>query len=283
MHPHAYRLMMGRAPLYAPNDDSGHEPAPAEPVIEVAMATSVEPPVAPAPVPPVAPPISDESAKLLKDTMKHKAAAAAAQAELAAANARLAAFDGIDPVEARRVQAAQADAELSAAEARGEYASIITQMREQQAAAIDLANTRNAEAAAALTAAQVRIDDLTIGQSFSSSEFLSKNTLLSPAKARKFYGDHFDIVDGENVPYDKPRGERNRNPLVDAHGDYLGFEAAIEKIVKADPDFEVIGRSKIRPGSGSSPSTGTTVEAPAAKLSGRDLIAAALSRSKKAK
>lgn len=198
--------------------------------------------------------VSDAEAALLKDVMKQKKAAADAKSALDAANAKLREFDGLDPAELRKLLADKADAERKEAEKRGEYDRIIAQVRDEAAKREKALSDEHGQTKSQLEAAQKRIDELTVGYSFTNSKFLTDETVLSGDKARKLYGDHFEIEDGIVVAYDKPRGSSERTPLVDGNGTRLQFEAAIEKIVKGDSDFERIAKSKMRPGSGSGPS-----------------------------
>jgi hypothetical protein len=243
----------------------------------------VVPPVVTEVVPPVAAPVDDVTARLLKDTMKNKAARVAAEAAALAANQALAAFDGITPAEVAQFRADKAAADLAAAEARGDYDRIVASMREQNDAREVAQTAANETRDAALAAAQTRIDELTVGRAFGDSAFLKANTILSPSKARRLYGDHFETVDGEFVAYDKPAGVKNRTRLVDARGDDLDFDAAIEKIVKADPDFDTIGRSNLLPGSGSTPAPVAKNDPKPTVKAGTSRIAAALAKLQEAK
>lgn len=197
---------------------------------------------------------TDAEAALLKDAMKHKKVAADAKAALDAATAKLREFDGLDPAELRKLLADKADAERKEAEKRGEYDRIIAQVRDEAAKREKALADEHTSTKSQLDAAQKRIDELTVGYSFTNSKFLTDETVLSGDKARKLYGDHFEIEDGAVIAYDKPRGSSERTPLVDSNGNRLAFEAAIEKIVKGDSDFERIAKSKMRTGPGSSPS-----------------------------
>jgi hypothetical protein len=224
---------------------------------------------------------TDEEARLLKDMMKQKKIAADAQKALEAANSRLAQFDGLDAEKVKTLVAAQEKAELEAAEKRGEYQRIIAQVREDADSRLKAANEAAKAANDQLSAAQRRIDDLTVGANFGSSRFINESTVLSGEKARRLYGDHFDIENGDFVAYDKPRGEPGRTPLVNPRtGDNLTFEAAIEKIVKADPDFERIARSNLKTGAGSQTTNagGKDTKTNTKTLSGIEAISANLRR-----
>jgi hypothetical protein len=96
------------------------------------------------------------------------------------------------------------------------------------------------------------INELTVGNDFASSTFLKDNTTLTPNKARKLYGDHFEVVDGKTVGYDKPAGQTNRTMMVDASGNPLNLDAALKRIVEVDPDKDTLLKAKVNQGSGSS-------------------------------
>lgn len=227
--------------------------------------------------------LSDGDAKLLQDLMKHKTKARELEASLAQVNEQLKAFEGIDPVKMRDLLKQQEEAERKAAESRGEYDRIVKQMgdrhREETAAL-----TAKLEAAIANSATlQAQIADLTVGNSFASSRFVSEDMTLTPTKARIVYGSHFEFKDGKVVGYDKPAGASDRTVLVDATGEPLSFDEALRKLVESDPDKDQLIRAKSRPGSGSSTTAkgaqkavDKAAQASTAKLSGADKIAAGL-------
>lgn len=95
------------------------------------------------------------------------------------------------------------------------------------------------------------ISELTVGSAFAQSQFIRDELALTPSKTRVVYGNHFEFVDGKVVAFDKPAGAANRTPLVDAQGEPLAFEAALKKIVDADPDRDQLLRSKMKQGAAS--------------------------------
>jgi hypothetical protein len=209
------------------------------------------------------PALTDTEAKLLKEAMKAKKDLKAAKEAADAASARLAAFGDVDPdevkalVEAKRAnEAAQAEAERTAAEKRGEYDRLLKQTRDEAEARVKAQADRADALQAQIDEAAQREKDLVIGMNFNGSKFLSENTVLSGPKARKLFGEHFEIEDGEPVAYDKPRGAKERTPIVDTKtGAPLAFDAALEKIMKGDPDFEGLAKSKLKPGASSTAAT----------------------------
>lgn len=234
----------------------------------------------PAPKVKTAPQISDAEAKLLKEVMDKKNALKKQQEALAAAEEKLKRFDGIDP-DAVRVLLAEKDAqEAKALEAKGDWERLKSKMAEEH-------NKDKATLVAELEALREKdsanaslVSELTIGGSFSQSEFIREELALTPSKARIVYGSHFSFDEGNIVGYDKPVGAKDRTMLVDAQGDPMPFEAALRKIVDADPDRDRLLLSKVKTGakSGTVPKTPAPDTKSPVLLSGRDKIAAALSK-----
>ena len=228
--------------------------------------------------------ITDREAELLKEVMakKEKAAAAQQAAEAAEAKAkelaeRLKAFEGIDPELVKGLLKDKQDREQAELEKRGEFDRVKAQMIEQHQKEVEAAKAEYApkvdELTKELTKREQIITELTIGRSFSESPFIRENLALPVSKARILYGDHFELKDGKVVAYDKPAGSSNRTPLVDASGNPLEFDKAIEKIVDGDPDRDNLLKSKMRGGSGSHNDPNITAEDKNKKpLTGRDRI-----------
>lgn len=231
-----------------------------------------------------APSITDADAKLLKDVMKHKDRAKELERELQAAREKLSAYDGLDPSKARELLEKEQEAERKAAEARGDYDRLVAQMGERHKN--DMARVAaelDTERSTRRTLEQ-RIADLTVGNAFATSQFVSTDLTLTPTKARVVYGAHFDYVDGKVVGYDKPAGASDRTPLVDAQGETLGFEDALRALIEKDPDRDQLIRTKAKSGAASSTTTpkgaSKAVQAAQAavssKLTGAEKIAAGL-------
>ena len=203
------------------------------------------------------PKISDNEAKLLKEVMKHKEAAKKAAADLAALKTTV---DGLDIEAVRQMLADKETAENAALEKKGEYERLLTKQREAADAKVNAEKERadNAEAEKAKLLKQ--IEDLTVGNSFANSKFVTDKLTLTPNKAKALYQSHFEFVDGKQVAYDKPKGEADRTMIVDATGEAVSFEAAIEAIINADPDKDYLLKAPAKSGAGSKPSS---VEKPA--------------------
>lgn len=122
-----------------------------------------------------------------------------------------------------------------------------------------------------------QINELTIGTAFSQSAFIRESLVLPVSKARVVYGEHFDLVDGQIVGYDKPRGAQNRTPLVDGTGNNLNFDLAIQKLVDSDPEKDYIIKSKVKAGAASETRrTQATQTADRTEVGARDKIKAGL-------
>lgn len=188
--------------------------------------------------------IEDENARLLRESMKRKD--------------ELRRFKDVDPERYRELlskeeQAEQEriEAERKAAEKAGDFERVKQMMAESHEREAKALKDRIAELEGVLKVKDTSIEELSLGNSFATSQFIGENLILSPTKARALYGSHFEIEDGKVVAYDKPAGARERTKLVDGRGEPLGFEAAIAAIVDADSDKNTILKSKFKPGAGS--------------------------------
>lgn len=227
--------------------------------------------------------ISDSDAKLLKDAMRHKSRAKELEGELNQVKESLKQFEGIDPVKVRELLQQKQEEELRAAESRGEYDRILKQMGERHKEEAAALNAQIEAEKAAANSLQAQIAELTVGNSFAGSRFVSEDLTLTPAKARVVYGSHFEFKDGKVVGFDKPAGASDRTMLVNSSGDALSFDEALRKLVESDPDKDQLIRAKSRAGSGSSTTSkgaqqavNKAAQAASAKLSGADKIAAGL-------
>ena len=205
-----------------------------------------------------------------KERDQAMARAKKADEELKRVQSELKRFEGIDPdavrellAERKTAEAERKKAEEEAAIKRGEFESVRKQMAEAQAAELKKRDDEMKALSSEKSALLAQIESLTIGQGFAGSRFLAEETIITPDKARKLYGDHFDVVDGKVVPYDKPRGESGRAPIVDASGEPVAFEVAIRKFVEADPDRYRMLRAKMSGGAGSAPAKPGSEKKPA--------------------
>lgn len=195
--------------------------------------------------------VSDEEARLLKENMKKKEALDRANAELKKAQEALKKFDGIDADAVKKLLADQRTAEEKALEAKGDWDRLKARMAEEHGREIGTLQEQIQALTQKLSATEGTIKDLSVGTQFSQSKFIAEELTLTPAKARVIYGDYFDVEDGKVVGYDKPRGSAGRTAIVDQYGNSVDFEAALKKIVEADPEKDHLLKSKMKPGAGS--------------------------------
>jgi hypothetical protein len=223
---------------------------------------------------------SDAEAKLLKDVMKHKKAAADAATELTRIQGELKKFEGIDAEKVRALLKQQADAEEQQALARGEYDRLKKQMADAHAAEKTALQAQLEAKDGEANTLRRQIADMTVGQAFTASNLVKEELTLTPTKARVIYGSHFEFKDGNVVGFDKPAGASDRTMLVDAAGEALPFEDALRKLVEADPDKDQLFKSKVRAGAGSGSQSKGKKESEAAALQAKkssiDKIAAGL-------
>lgn len=222
---------------------------------------------------------TDAEAKLLKEVMDKKSKIKAQESTINELQSKLKEFDGIDLQSVRELLNAKKDEETRKLEEKGQWDSLKKQMveefgKEKGTLIADLEQTRGE-----VNSLKGLIAELTVGNAFTASQFIKEDMTMPVSKARVLYGTHFEFKDGVVVAYDKPAGSAERNILVDAKGDPLSFEAAIKKIVEADPDKDQLLKSKIKPGAGSK--TTSKAAAPAEKLeqpTGVSRISAAISK-----
>lgn len=220
--------------------------------------------------------VSDAEAKLLKENMQKKEALRLATEELNKAQAVLAQITelgGLDTI--KSLVGEKKTAEQKQLEAKGEWDRLKTMMAEEHTKSITALKTASETTAAELSKALAQIDELTIGTSFGSSKYIQEDLTLTPSKARIVYGAHFELKDGKVVGFDKPKGSSERTVLIDGFGNPLPFEAALAKIVDADPEGDHVKRAKGKPGAGSE-SRKTPPAKTAANADGLSKIAAGL-------
>tara|TARA_R110000851_G_scaffold59347_11_gene137431 strand:- start:17528 stop:18502 length:975 start_codon:yes stop_codon:yes gene_type:complete len=207
---------------------------------------------------------TDTEAALLKDMMKHKQAKVEAERKAAELQKQ---YGDINIDEYNEMIAARADAAAAkaktdedAAIAAGDFEKVRTQMSEQHDAALEalrVSSTAEAEDLRSKLAKSASvIEELTVGSHFNTSKFIGDDTIYTASKARRLYGDHFEVDAGKVIPYNLPRGSEGREILVDAKGNSAGFDEAMRRIIEADPEKDEILLGKMRPGAGSAPGKG---------------------------
>mgnify|MGYP001122503238 CR=1 FL=1 len=233
---------------------------------------------------------SQEKARLLKEVMDKKSKLREAEEAREQAAKRLAEVDDLDIDKARKLLQQAEEAQRAELERKGEYQKLTekleaerTRLATEAEAKVNEAKTEAQKMQETVQAQLNLIENLTVGTAFSNSEFVASRMTLPPSKARVVYGSHFDVVDGEVVAFDKPRGAEDRTELKDKEGQLLTFNAAIEQIVQNDPDASQLIRSAMKPGSGSDGSDGGSGDTnkSASGLRGLEKIQFGLSRAAK--
>lgn len=226
--------------------------------------------------------MSDTEAALLKENMKRKEAEKTLKAEKEALEKTIAEmktnFEGIDVAEIRKMLQAKQEQETKDLEQRGEFDKVKQQMREQHAREKADLEKRIADAESKASGKESVIEELTVGSSFASSTFIKEGTTVSAKIARTLFGANFDVADGKTVGYDKPRGAKDRAPLVDGDGNPLAFDKALEVLVKGHEDSAMLLKAKGKQGAGSgSAGPGKTADkGEKAEATGINRISAAL-------
>lgn len=195
--------------------------------------------------------LSDKEADLLKENMAKKEKLKEADAKLAALQAEIDKFKDIDPEKAKTLIAKEAEAEKAALEAKGEFDRLKKMMAEEHIKEKEALVTAKKATDEALAAALSQINDLTIGQAFSNSEFVKTELVMPASKLRTVYGAHFEVEGGRIVAFDLPKGVEGRTKLVDGSGEAMSFETAMKKIIESDSDRDSLLKSKMREGAGS--------------------------------
>lgn len=196
------------------------------------------------------------SAGLLKESMKRKGNELSLKEKLAKYG-DIAPERAIELVQAESAALkAREDAERLELERRGEFDAVKKQMVEAHGKDLEGRDSRISALEAEIAGMKSKLVEKTIGTSFGESPFLREKVLMTPAKARVIYGNHFEInEDGQVVGYDKPAGAKDRAVLVDGNGSPLEFEGAIERILRADPEVDALLRSEAKQGVGSKTTT----------------------------
>lgn len=195
---------------------------------------------------------SDAEAKLLKEVMERKASEKALKEQLAALTGTLGDLKAEDI--AKLVQEKK-DRERADLEKRGEYDRILEQVKGEHAKVVQ---SLQAEIEALKGETSKRADELvelTVGRSFSESQFIRERSVLPASIARREFGAYVDLVDGKPVVHDKPRGAAERTPLVGADGKPKSFEEGIAQLYETHPDSKSLLKALGNPGAGSHTTT----------------------------
>jgi hypothetical protein len=189
--------------------------------------------------------LSDKEAELLREVMARKDKERETKAQLDAANQRLKEFDGIDPAKVKELIAAQEKAAADAKKAeqenlekKGEWDRLKKMMGDDFNTKLAAKDEELKGSKTALQQANETIAKLTVGSAFANSDYIAKETVLTPDLARQAFGTHFETQpDGKVV------------------------EDSVKKLIESRADKEKLLRSKLAPGAGS----GTTSARPNAQ------------------
>lgn len=209
--------------------------------------------------------IEAEKAELLREVMEKKEKLKSTTSDLAEARAALAAYDGVDPAKVKALMRKELEAEQNEALAKGDFERVKAMMVAEHEKALKVVKDELDNERGQRQADLSLIDDLTIGNAFGNSSFIRETLVISPAKTRQLYGNHFERQGGVVVAYDKPAGQKDRTLLVDAKGDPLPFEDALSRIVDADPEKKGLVKSRAKQGAGSSSEQGKGTDKKQAK------------------
>ena len=217
--------------------------------------------------------LKKEKADLLKEVMAKKE--------------KLKEYEGIDASEAKRLLKEKKDAEEAAAAAEKEklekennWEALKKQMVEENDKVIKGLNDQITALKEELENNKKERETLFMNNKFEESKYIRENLDLSPNKTKVLYGSYFEVENGELVAYNSPKGSSNRVRLVDANGNNLEFDKAIEKIVGQDPDKNTLLKSKAHVGAGSNVNVTGNGEALKQKMSTYEKILQGLNNEK---
>lgn len=175
----------------------------------------------------------DTIASLRREAKTHREAKEAAEAKLLV-------FKDIDPEKAR-----DAVDKLSKIDAKklidsGEVDKLTNQIKEQFA-------TQLAEKDAALTTSNSRIDNMLIEGLFNGSDFVRNNIAVPPDMFQDSFRKNFKVEEGKIVAYGK---DGNRLLSKTKHGEYAEPDEALQLLVEAHPQKDVIMKANTGTGTG---------------------------------
>lgn len=238
---------------------------------------------------------SDEVAALLKDTMKWKEKAREAQTQIDTLNEQISGLNALkeslgdlDADTIKTLATEKRDAEKAELERKGDYDRIVEQMKEENGREIEKYQSMVTELEQKiedlnnqLNGRSQEIVEMTLGRSFSESEFIKEKSVLPPSIARTQFLSHFEYEDGKVVGYDKPKSESERTKLVDGTGKPLSFDDALSRIYEKHPDSKHLIRSTQKPGAGSKTDSDVGSKAPEKEVYGIERIRLGLKKSGK--
>lgn len=225
---------------------------------------------------------TESEAKLLRDVMKWKDKARTTEEQLGGLKGELSKFQealgDLDVDEVKQLIEAKKTAEKEELEKKGEYERLTERMNKEHQKQLDAATEELNTVKSQLEAANAQIEELTLGNSFANSRFVREESTLPPSIARTTFGAYFEREDGKIVGYDKPRGEKNRTPIVDSKGEPKSFDEALQEIYTIHPDSETLFKSKRKPGANSQSDANANKQPSTDGKKGVELISSILSK-----
>lgn len=157
-----------------------------------------------------------------------------------AAETKLRAFEGLDPVKAKEAITKLGEIDLSKMIERGELDKVKAELSAQYTAQLTEAQTTN-------SGLQDRINNMTLSTAFAKSEFI-KDRLAIPAELfENTFTKNFKVEDGKVVPYDSTGSKVFSKKRM---GELADLDEALEIIVEAYPHKDTILRAPDAGGSG---------------------------------
>jgi hypothetical protein len=260
--------------VFAPPDETGAPDADAAPAAEAAD---------PRPKPKAKPRVEAEAEP--RDDMS-----VALRNQVAELEARLKGYGDATPDEVKQLREIRAKAEQERKEAEfaarkaeeerlrkeGDFETLKARMAEEHQKEVEAVRGQSTQLNDTVSALTRQIEDMALSTAFASSRFVQEDTIIGADKARRIYGEHFDVVDGAVVGYDAPRGSNKRVALVDGRGAPLPFDEAIKRLVDTDPDRDRLLRAQQKPGPGAMPSPGVRATTPTPEVRGAARLARTL-------
>jgi polyhydroxyalkanoate synthesis regulator phasin len=217
-------------------------------------------------------------------------ARAALERQIRDLNERLAGYGDATPEEIKELrdlrrradeEKVKRDKEAREAEERrlretGDFETLKQRMAEEHEREVETIRKQARELEGQVEALTRQVQNMALSSAFSGSRFIAEETVLTPGKAHKIYGDHFEVENGTVVGYDAPKGAEKRTRLVDSRGRPLLFDEAMKRLVETDGDRDLVLRAKQKPGSGVVPSGSKPAEKKSAEISGIARIKAGL-------
>lgn len=150
-------------------------------------------------------------------------------------------FEGLDPAKAREAIDKLGKIDQKTLIDAGEVDRVKAEIAQQYQGQLDEAKTTN-------STLQSRVDQLTIGSAFASSEFIANRIAVPREMFEATFGKNFKVEDGKVVPYD---ASGNKIYSKKTMGEIAGIDEAFEIMVDGYAHKDSILRAPDKGGSGS--------------------------------